>query len=85
MSKFDAAAVFLLDMQFPNLFEPASAERCNFHFRCKGCQEIVSMPERAKHFRMHVREREREQAKRQRELTAMRVRNMAKARAARAS
>lgn len=81
MVSFDPAATFLLDMQWPNLFEPASALPTNTRFRCKGCRMILPQQEREKHFRKHVRERDKAEAKRAAEIYAKRVKSLEKARA----
>lgn len=52
--------------------------------RCKGCRcEGLKLWERERHFQLHKRQAERSERKRQETIHAQRVRNMAKARAAR--
>lgn len=57
---FDTAALFLLDWQYPNLFEPVSADpaKANAEYRCKGCQQIVPAAKREKHHTNHCRARD---------------------------
>lgn len=51
---FDTAALFLLSMQYPNLFEPASAATGTLEcFRCKGCRAVVGRGDRERHFNRH--------------------------------
>lgn len=85
LNGFDSAADFLLDMQFPNLFEPASARPDNTHFRCKGCQEVVSIGGREEHYNKHRGIRRRMETARQKRIKAERVERLAKARAVRKS
>lgn len=83
MTGFDPAAEFLLDWQWPNLFEPASAADL-LDWRCKGCGEIVPSWEREKHHAAHRRALKRSQRRHENEVREQRRRNLAKARAARA-
>ena len=61
-SRFDQAAVFLLDLRYDNLFEatrlPDKMAR-DWYFRCKGCDMIVTRPTMKDHHSKHKREYER--------------------------
>lgn len=80
MSDFDPAAEFLLDMQWPNLFEPSNALPTNVLWRCKGCRAIVVQGDREDHYRLHVRQREHEREKHAAKIKRDRVERLAKAR-----
>lgn len=84
MKGFDPAAEFLLDWQWQNLFEPASARPTNTFYRCKGCDAIVSEGVREKHHRAHVRERQAVERRRQEAIRRNRLRNLELARRGRA-
>lgn len=49
---FNPAALFLLSLQPDCLFEPASLNS-DWKFRCKGCTEIITRPNRLDHFKSH--------------------------------
>lgn len=78
---FDPAAMFLLDWEFSNLFEEASADpTIDPPFRCKGCGEIIDRAARKRHHRHHKRV---ESNRRARELQRTRERALSAARRAR--
>lgn len=78
---FDPAAIFLLDLGWPNLFEASDAsEQEPWTYRCKGCALTFTRPERERHHRHHKRV---ETARRERELRKARERALAQAREAR--
>lgn len=81
METFYKPALFLLDLQFPNLFE--QADRSGLIFRCKGCGEIVKIHERERHFNHHRGVRRRQETMRQARIKRERVARLAKAREAR--
>ena len=60
-SRFDQAAVFLLDLRYDNLFEAtrlADSMARDWYFRCKGCDVIVTRPKMKDHHSNHKREYE---------------------------
>lgn len=79
MTGFDPAAEFLLDWEWPNLFDPTAD---TIEYRCKGCGEIVLSWERVQHHSHHRRQRRRDERRRASELRRTRISNLAKARAA---
>jgi hypothetical protein len=81
MESFYEPAAFLLKMQFPNLFE--QADRDGIKFRCVGCQEIVNIWEREKHFNHHRGIRRRQETMRQARIRRERIARLEKARAER--
>ena len=80
MPSFDPAATFLLGLRFENLFEPAAAD--DVTYRCKGCSEILGLRDREKHHRHHVKQSERDNARRQGRIREERAQVLARARAA---
>lgn len=57
LKDFDPSALFLLEFQYPNLFEPARADQVDkWVYRCKGCRKLVTRVERKEHFEDHKRE-----------------------------
>lgn len=77
---FYPAAEFLLDLQFPNLFE--QSDRSGMNFRCKGCQEIVKLWEREKHYNHHKGIRRRQETMRKKRIARERAARLEKVRAA---
>lgn len=57
---FDKAALFLLDLQFENLFEPwitkLREDSDGWWWRCKGCRRQVKRTGRKSHYDWHKRE-----------------------------
>jgi hypothetical protein len=51
---FDQAALFLLDWEMTNLFEPAG--KGDWYFTCKGCRQVVERNQRKNHHSNHKRE-----------------------------
>lgn len=47
---YDQAALFLLDLHWPNLFEP----RVDGTFRCKLCDDTVELQNRKSHHQYHI-------------------------------
>lgn len=80
MESFYKPAEFLLDLQFPNLFEQSDRQGTNF--RCKGCGEIVKLWERERHFNHHRGIRRRQETMRKQRIARERAAWLAKARAA---
>lgn len=80
----DPAAEFLLDLAWDNLFERTSAAPGEQYgeYRCKGCGDIVPANKRERHHAAHIRARENAKRKRNDRLREERIRNLAKARAA---
>lgn len=68
---FDPAAMFLLRMHYPNLFEPVGGQVGKV--RCKGCRVVVSLTAREGHWQKHKR-----QAGRVAKPTTLRYRDTAK-------
>lgn len=77
---FYPAAEFLLDLQWPNLFE--QSDRSGVNFRCKGCGEIIKLWERERHFNRHKGIRKRSETMRQARIRRERQARMEKVRAA---
>jgi hypothetical protein len=48
---FDPAAIFLLDINFLNLFE--QSPHSEWWFKCKGCKAMSKRPEREAHWLQH--------------------------------
>lgn len=80
METFYKPAEFLLDLQFPNLFE--QADRLGLTFRCKGCGAKVKIHEREGHFNHHRGVRRRQETMRKKRIARERAARLAKARAA---
>lgn len=80
---FYPAAEFLLDLQFPNLFEPRDRE--GITFSCKGCGEKVKLWEREKHYNKHKGIRARSETMRQKRIARERAARLARAREAKAA
>jgi hypothetical protein len=54
-AEFDQAAVFLLDLDYENLFDPANGGSLRqWLFRCKGCGKEVERIYRKHHHRDHL-------------------------------
>lgn len=86
MNDFDPAALFLLDMNWVNLFEPTSAAPGAIpRYRCKGCGAEVTQAEREKHHRGHKRARNTVERRRQEKIRRERVARLARARQQRAA
>lgn len=53
--RFDPAADFLLDLAWPNLYEPvhAAIEAGHDRYRCKGCRAVVTPGQREWHWVDH--------------------------------
>lgn len=81
MASFDPLCLFLLKGDRASLFERANA-RDELTYRCKGCRSLLPRWERVEHGEAHVREQRRLETARREELTAQRIANMARARAA---
>lgn len=78
---FDPAALFLLSMISPNLFDPTTREHVK---RCKGCHAEVPIWKTDQHHAMHNRQRARLEERAKQEARKRGVRNLQKAREARA-
>jgi len=79
----DPAAEFLLTLQPPNLFEPITAQPGgSSDVRCKGCNAVLSLGAREKHFGAHKRSQELREASRRERVKAERVKRLALAREA---
>ena len=79
MKGFDPAAEFLLDLAWPNLFDPTPYDDM---LRCRGCDDLVGRWKAAGHHEDHRRQRAREARKRREALTRQRVANLRRARSA---
>ena len=79
MESFNPAAMFLLDMNWRNLFEEVGTQGI---FRCKGCEAEVPRHEREKHFNHHNGIRKRQETMRQKRIKRERVARLARAREA---
>jgi hypothetical protein len=57
LGNFNKAALFLLDMGYENLFEPARNTHSDvWLYNCKGCSKTVKRTERKEHHASHKRE-----------------------------
>lgn len=78
---FNPSAMFLLELAWPNLYEPANARELDkFTYRCKGCGTLVKRSDRESHYRRHRRE---EARKRENAIRSARSQALVKARLAR--
>lgn len=64
--KHDPAALFLLDLHWPNLFEP----QANGQFRCKLCDAVVALHHRKSHHQHHTDNRPKPERKEATEMAA---------------
>lgn len=77
----DPAAEFLLDLSWPNMFDPTPLDH---ELRCIGCGALVKRWRAEQHFKQHVHRRDAERRRAKERADEQRRRNLEKARAARA-